>query len=181
MNTALIIVDVQNDFLPGGALAVPGGEEVIQPLINTAAEVDLVIATRDWHPFDHASFAANGGEWPVHCVAGTEGAKLHEAVYGCADVIVDKGKERAGDGYSGFEGETLRGNSLDHFLRVAGIERVLIGGLATDYCVKATAEDARERGYKVELLVDGCRGMDAESSSAVFAEFPSYSREEGVA
>src|SRR5436309_1851879 len=105
---ALIIVDVQNDFCPGGALAVPEGDAVVEPINRMAADAELVIATRDWHPADHSSFAAQGGPWPEHCVEGTPGAQLHAGLdRERIDVVVDKGRDRSTEGYSGFEGTNL--------------------------------------------------------------------------
>src|SRR4051794_16252290 len=133
MPRALVIVDFQNDFTPGGALAVAHGDE-IAPRINELAgsdDFDLVVATRDWHPADHGSFVPEGGTWPVHCVPDTPGAHLHPALDDdLVDVIVDKGQDRRTDGYSGFEQTHLAELLRDH-----GIEDVTVVGLATDYCV----------------------------------------------
>src|SRR3954451_19669712 len=137
MADALIIVDYQNDFArPDGALSVPAGEEVAEQINALAAsgEHELVIATRDWHPPDHGSFTEQGGTWPVHCVAGSPGAELHPALDAeRVDVIVDKGWDRATEGYSGFQG-----TDLEALLRARGIDRLTVVGLATDYCVKDT-------------------------------------------
>jgi nicotinamidase/pyrazinamidase len=160
MSDALVIVDFQNDFTPGGALAVPHGDEVAERLNALAAsgDYDLVVATRDWHPPDHGSFAAQGGIWPDHCVAGTPGAELHEALDAArVDVIVDKGQDRATEGYSGFDGTNLAA-----LLRERGIDRVTVAGLATDYCVRATALDALREGFQVTLDAAASRGIDAE-------------------
>jgi nicotinamidase/pyrazinamidase len=157
---ALVIVDVQNDFTPGGALAVPKGDEVAAHLNDLAASgrFDLVVATRDWHPGDHGSFEAAGGRWPEHCVAGTPGAELHPALDTARiDVIVDKGRDPATEGYSGFDG-----TDLARILRERGIDRVTVAGLATDYCVRATALDALGEGFDVTLDTAGSRGIDAE-------------------
>ena len=165
MAEALIIVDFQNDFTPpSGALAVPGGDE-IAPRLNELArsgDFDLVVATRDWHPSDHGSFAEQGGPWPVHCVADTPGAQLHPALDTSAiDVIVDKGTDPATEGYSGFEG-----TGLETLLRERGIDRVTVVGLATDYCVRATALDALREGFDVEIDRAGVRGIDAQPGDA---------------
>lgn len=153
--TAMIVVDVQNDFLPGGALGVPAGDEVVEPLVEAAEEADLVVASRDWHPADHMSFTDQGGIWPVHCVAETQGAQLHPFIEDLADAIVDKATSSDVDAYSAFQG-----TDLAEYLREQGVTRVLVGGLATDYCVKATALDAKKAGFEVELLTDASRGVD---------------------
>jgi nicotinamidase/pyrazinamidase len=159
MAQALVIVDFQNDFTPGGALAVPDGDAVAERLNALAAsgDYDLVVATRDWHPADHGSFAARGGIWPDHCVAGTPGAELHPALDTArVDVIVDKGQDPATEGYSGFDGTNLAA-----LLRERGIDRVTVAGLATDYCVRATALDALREGFAVTLDTAASRGIDA--------------------
>lgn len=155
--TALIAVDVQNDFLPGGALAVPAGDEVVQPLVKAAREADLVVASRDFHPHDHVSFAEQGGQWPVHCVAGTEGAALHPQIDRIADLVVSKATRTDRDAYSAFDGTGLAG-----ILSAQGIQRVVVGGLATDYCVRATALDAVKHGFEVVVLAEACRAVDVE-------------------
>jgi nicotinamidase/pyrazinamidase len=161
---ALVIVDFQNDFTPGGALAVPDGDAIgprVRELIDSG-RFDLVVATRDWHPGDHGSFAAAGGPWPPHCVADTLGAELHDAVpRDRVDVIVDKGTDPATEGYSGFEG-----TGLETLLRERDIDRVAIVGLATDYCVRATALDALREGFAVTVDRAGVRGIDAQPGDA---------------
>jgi nicotinamidase/pyrazinamidase len=160
MAQALVIVDFQNDFTPGGALAVPRGDEVAERLnaLAGSGNFDLVVATRDWHPPDHGSFADRGGIWPEHCVAGTPGAELHEALDTAkVDVILDKGRDPATEGYSGFDG-----TNLAELLRERGIDRITVAGLATDYCVRATALDALGEGFGVTLDTAGSRGIDAE-------------------
>ena len=154
-----MIVDFQNDFTPGGALAVPDGDAIAERLNALAAsgDYDLVVATRDWHPADHGSFAARGGIWPEHCVAGTPGAELHPGLDAArVDVIVDKGQDPATEGYSGFDGTNLAA-----LLRERGIDRVTVAGLATDYCVRATALDALREGFAVTLDAAASRGIDA--------------------
>jgi nicotinamidase/pyrazinamidase len=161
MAEALVIVDFQNDFTPGGALAVPHGDEVAERLnaLAGSGDFDLVVATRDWHPADHGSFEARGGIWPEHCVAGTPGAELHPALDAArVDVIVDKGRDPATEGYSGFDG-----TDLGALLRERGIDRVTVAGLATDYCVRATALDALREGFAVTLDTAASRGIDAEA------------------
>jgi nicotinamidase/pyrazinamidase len=157
---ALVIVDFQNDFCPGGALAVPEGD-AIADRINALAgsgEFDLVVATRDWHPPDHGSFAEQGGPWPVHCVAGTPGAELHEALDRAPiDVIVDKGQDPGTEGYSGFEG-----TDLASLLHERGTDHVTVVGLATDYCVKNTALDALRQGFAVTVDSTAARGVEVE-------------------
>lgn len=157
---ALIVVDVQRDFLPGGSLAVAGGDAVIAPLngwlSRFAAAGRPLFATRDWHPPDHCSFRAQGGPWPPHCVAGTAGAEFPAALQlPAAARIVSKAMTRDRDAYSGFAG-----TDLDAQLRVAGVRRVFVGGLATDYCVLNTVLDARRLGYAVVLLSDAVRAVD---------------------
>src|SRR2546430_16164746 len=150
MAKALIIVDYQNDFNPpNGALAVPGGDAIADRLNELAADdrYEVVIATRDWHPPDHESFAEQGGPWPVHCVADSKGAQLHPALDADrVQVIVDKGQDPGTEGYSGFEG-----TNLGELLRERGIDRITVVGLATDYCVKNTALDALREGFQVDL------------------------------
>jgi len=160
MPEALVIVDFQNDFSPGGALAVPHGDEIAAHLnaLMASGDYDLVVATRDWHPADHGSFTARGGIWPDHCVAGTPGAELHPALDAArVDVIVDKGQDPATEGYSGFDGTDLAA-----LLRDRGIDRVTVAGLATDYCVRATALDALREGFAVTLDSAGSRGIDVQ-------------------
>ena len=160
MSRALVIVDFQNDFCPGGALAVPDGDAIAPWLNDLAAsgEYDLVVATRDWHPPDHGSFAEHGGPWPVHCVAGTPGAELHHALDPTPlDAVVDKGQARDTEGYSGFEGTGLAG-----LLRDRGVDHVTVVGLATDYCVKNTALDALREGFSVTVDSTATRGVDLE-------------------
>ncbi len=155
---ALIVVDVQNDFCPGGALAVDEGDQVVEPLNRMAAEHELVVATRDWHPPDHASFETEGGPWPVHCVRDTPGAQFHPAMDEIAvEAVVDVGRARDDEGYSGFEN-----SDLARILRDREAREVYVCGLATDYCVRATALEAIEEGFGVEVDLDGVRGIDAQ-------------------
>ena len=152
---ALIAVDVQRDFLPGGALGVTGGDVVVGPLLELAARFRLRIATRDFHPPDHCSFVAQGGPWPPHCVIGTLGAGLHSAIDAIADIIVSKGSNRDVEQYSGFDAPGLAA-----LLRARDVGHVVIGGLATDYCVRATALAARREGFAVTIAVDAVRAVD---------------------
>jgi nicotinamidase/pyrazinamidase len=160
MGEALVIVDFQNDFAPGGALAVPQGDEIaarLHELIDTG-RFDLVVATRDWHPPEHGSFAAAGGPWPPHCVAGSSGAELHSALDASqVDVVLDKGIDPGTEGYSGFDG-----TDLANLLRDRGIDRITVAGLATDYCVRATALDALREGFEVTVDTAGSRGIEAQ-------------------
>ncbi len=160
---ALIVVDLQNDFLPGGALAVPGGDRVIAPLnhyIERFHRAHLpVVATRDWHPENHCSFFEQGGTWPPHCIAGTEGAAFADTLELPADaVIVSKADSPERDAYSGFQG-----TDLAERLRQMGVHRLFIGGLATDYCVLNTVMDALREAFEVFLLTDAIGAVEAES------------------
>lgn len=160
MARALVIVDFQNDFTPGGALAVPEGDTIAGRINELAAsgDYDLVVATRDWHPADHSSFAEQGGPWPVHCVAGTQGAQLHPALDQTRiDITVDKGQAVDTNGYSGFEG-----TDLEAILREREITQVTVVGLATDYCVKNTALDALGAGFQVTVDSGAVRGVEVE-------------------
>jgi nicotinamidase/pyrazinamidase len=162
---ALLVVDVQNDFCAGGALAVPGGDEVIPVLNRLAAMAGAlgmpVYASRDWHPPDSRHFLAHGGRWPVHCVAGTDGARLHaDLELPPGALIVSKGVGPEDEGYSAFDGSIAGRGSLLADLRARGINELVIGGLATDYCVRATALDARRHGLDVVVVSDGIRAVD---------------------
>jgi nicotinamidase/pyrazinamidase len=163
---ALIVVDLQVDFCPGGALPVPDGDAVV-PGANRALAATgwLTVATRDWHPPDHCSFAPQGGIWPVHCVAGTPGAAFHPAL----DMrrvrwVIDKATTRDAEAYSGFQGTDLAAR-----LRAGGIRRLFVCGLATDYCVKATALDGRQAGFEVVLLTDAARGVEVHEGECAAA------------
>ena len=158
MARALVIVDFQNDFTPGGALGVRDGDAIAGRIdaLARSGDYDLVVATRDWHPPDHGSFAAQGGPWPEHCVQGTPGAELHDALdRALVDVVVDKGRDPATEGYSGFEA-----TGLEQLLRERGIDDVTIVGLATDYCVKNTALDALRAGFGVTVDSTAVRAVD---------------------
>lgn len=178
----LIIVDVQNDFVDGGALAVPGGSELV-PIINrlqTAPFYDLIVATQDWHPASHASFAANhpGRKpfavidlhglpqtlWPVHCVQDTPGADFAPGLDRARwDRVFQKGTDAEIDSYSGFfDNGHRRATGLGDYLRERGVQEVHVVGLATDYCVKFTALDACGLGLRVRLLTDACRGVEIQ-------------------
>jgi nicotinamidase/pyrazinamidase len=160
---ALLVVDVQNDFTPGGALAVTDGDAVV-PRINELIDgggFDLVVATRDWHPPDHGSFDTHDppGTWPVHCVAGTPGAELHPGLHRDGiDVVVDKGTDVDTEGYSAFQGTDLAA-----LLRARGITELTVTGLATDYCVRATALDGLAQGFTVNVSEAATRGVEVRS------------------
>ncbi len=180
MKRALVLVDLQNDFLPGGALAVPEGDQVL-PLANQLQpRFDLVVATQDWHPPEHGSFAANhpgkqvgdlvqlaGASqilWPVHCVQHTRGAELsaelHTDRLAC---IFFKGTDPLIDSYSGFfDNGHLRATGLGDYLQEQGVEAVFVLGLATDYCVRHTALDATQLGFATTLILDACRGVNLQ-------------------
>ncbi len=159
---ALLLVDVQNDFLPGGSLAVPVADQILEPLNRWIARFSTaglpIIATRDWHPPNHCSFAAQGGPWPPHCIAGSPGAEFGAGLRLPADTpitLIAKGTDPGADAYSGFEG-----TDLDARLRAAGVRRLFVGGLATDYCVLNTVLDARRSGYEVVLLERAIRPVE---------------------
>jgi nicotinamidase/pyrazinamidase len=155
--SAVICVDVQNDFLPGGSLAVSNGDAVIPELVNAILNIspEWVICTRDWHPADHCSFKENGGIWPTHCVKGTHGAMVATELTNLAEVMISKGMYADKEAYSGFDG-----TRLNQLLTVLEIEEVYIGGLATDYCVSATVLDSLENGFKTFVIEDACRAVN---------------------
>jgi nicotinamidase/pyrazinamidase len=177
-DAALILVDLQNDFLPGGALPVPDGDAVVPMANQLQTCFDLVIATQDWHPTNHVSFAANhpgkkvgdvidvDGQpqmlWPVHCVQNTQGADFPPALNRDHIAhVIQKGTDPRIDSYSGFfDNGHKRGTGLGNFLHDRDVVKVFLAGLATDYCVKFTALDARRLGFEVVLLADACRGID---------------------
>lgn len=184
---ALILVDIQNDFLPGGALAVPDGDAVVPVANALMPRFSLVVATQDWHPAGHGSFAAQhpgrapgqvitlGGVpqvlWPTHCVQHTRGAEfaagLERARIGRVFV---KGTDPEIDSYSGFfDNGRRKATGLGEFLREAGVDEVTVLGLATDYCVKFTALDALSLGLRVQLVVDGCRGVELQAGDCARA------------
>lgn len=174
---ALILVDIQNDFLPGGTLAVPNGNEVVPVANQLIPKFDLVVATQDWHPANHGSFASqhsaeigdvmdlNGLDqimWPDHCVQGTAGAEFASELIMTDSVrVFPKGTDPTIDSYSGFfDNGKRRATGLGDFLKSAGIDHVIVLGLATDYCVKFTALDAVDLGFRTTLVEDGCRGVN---------------------
>ncbi|GAB4383289.1 bifunctional nicotinamidase/pyrazinamidase [Albidovulum sp.] len=181
---ALIVIDVQNDFCPGGALAVAGGDEVVPRINALMDEFAVKVLTQDWHPADHASFAANhpGAEafsltempygpqvlWPVHCVQGTAGAAFHPALRtDPADLILRKGFRAAIDSYSAFfENDHRTPTGLDGYLKSRGVRELTLVGLATDFCVAYSALDAARLGFGVTVLEAACRAIDLDGSLA---------------
>lgn len=165
MSRSLLIVDVQKDFCSGGSLAVPGGDEVATPLSRLASVIadagGLVVASRDWHPPDSRHFVGGGGSWPPHCVRETEGAGFHPDLRLPPDaIVISKGIGRDEDGYSAFEGRDPRGRLLGEILDQARVEKLYVGGLATDHCVRASVLDALSEGFEVQLLADAIRAVD---------------------
>jgi nicotinamidase/pyrazinamidase len=180
----LIVVDVQNDFCPGGALAVPHGDEVIAIVNSLAARFRNVVLTQDWHPVGHSSFASShpgkkpfesialpyGTQvlWPDHCVQGTKGAEFHPALRAPhAALVLRKGADRAIDSYSTFyENDRRTPTGLFGYLRERGLTRLFLAGLAFDFCVRYSAEDARREGFDAFVIEDACRGIDIDGSVA---------------
>lgn len=171
---ALVIVDLQNDFCPGGSLAVPGGDEIV-PVVNRLMPFfETVVATRDWHPENHCSFIVNGGSWPVHCIIYSKGAAFHPGLErGYVLQIFSKGYHQYRDDYSGFAGISGYGwderlaprflaeqHILDRYLKNWGRKRIFVVGLATDYCVKATVLDGLKLGFEVVVIEDGIRAVN---------------------
>ncbi|ETX29619.1 bifunctional nicotinamidase/pyrazinamidase [Roseivivax isoporae] len=185
---ALIVIDVQNDFCPGGALAVPQGDRVVAGINALMDEVQAVVLTQDWHPAGHSSFAsehegrapfdtvrmAYGPQvlWPDHCVQGSEGAAFHPALdTDRADLVIRKGFRPGIDSYSAFfENDHATPTGLEGYLRSRGIERLLLAGLATDFCVRFSAEDAARLGFAVTVREALCRGIDLDGSVAAARE-----------
>lgn len=181
---ALIVIDVQNDFCPGGALAVAGGDEILPRINGLMAEFATIVLTQDWHPATHASFAANhpgaapfsltgmpyGPQvlWPTHCVQGTDGAAFHGALNtDPAQMVIRKGFRPWIDSYSAFfENDRTTPTGLEGYLRNRGVTSVKLVGLATDYCVAYSALDAARLGFKATVLMDACRAIDLDGSLA---------------
>jgi nicotinamidase/pyrazinamidase len=154
---ALIVVDVQNDFCAGGALAVPGAEGILDNVNRLLPRFQHVLATKDWHPANHSSFKEQGGPWPPHCVEDTPGAEFHPALESpLIEKTFHKGSDVAAPGYSGFEG-----TDLAEELRSRGVRRVFTCGLATDYCVKETTVAAREAGFQAVAVTDAMSAVNA--------------------
>lgn len=166
---ALLIVDVQNDFLPGGSLAVPGGNQIV-PVINQYVGLMIdaglpIFASKDWHPKNHCSFTNQGGQWPEHCVQNTYGAEFSSDLELPGNtVVILKGSDTAQDAYSAFQGTALK-----TFLRKRGVKRVLVCGLATDYCVFKTVMDALKEGFQVTVLMDAVRAVNIHPNDGDFA------------
>jgi nicotinamidase/pyrazinamidase len=196
MSQALIVVDVQNDFCPGGALAVAGGDAIVPGINALMARFPAVVLTQDWHPADHSSFAANrpgaapfsvvempyGPQvlWPVHCVQGSGGAAFHRDLQtDRAQMVVRKGFRAAIDSYSAFfENDHATPTGLDGYLRARGVDAVTLVGLATDFCVAFSALDAARLGYSVTVEMELCRAIDLDGSLAAMRE---RMRDAGVA
>ena len=172
---ALLVVDVQNDFCAGGALAVPDGDRVVEPinrLLSRCADGGIpIFASRDWHPAGSRHFADHGGPWPVHCVADTAGAAFHPGLDLPADArIVSKGQAPDTDGYSAFEGTLPDGTRLGEALAAGGVRELVVCGLATDYCVRASVLDAVRLGLRVEVVSDAIAAVDAAGGRRAAAE-----------
>jgi len=163
MRKALIVVDVQNDFCPGGSLAVAQGDEVVAPLNKLMKEFldrgEPVYKTRDWHPEKTKHFAIYGGTWPIHCVQNTRGAEFHSDLLDDPRItVISKGFDERADGYSGFDG-----TQLAQLLRDEEVKEIWVGGLATDYCVKETVIDGVHNGFKVKALADAMRAVNVKT------------------
>ncbi|MBI2186099.1 MAG: nicotinamidase [Acidobacteria bacterium] len=172
--SALLIVDVQRDFCPGGALAAPAGDRVVEPLNRyvdeAAAQGWPVYASRDWHPPVTRHFRQYGGEWPVHCVEHTAGAEFHPGLrLPSRAIVISKGQSAEKPGYSAFEGTTSDGRTLVDDLRARGVDHLYVGGIATDYCVKHSVLDARRAGFDVTVLGDAIAGVDVQPGDSARA------------
>jgi len=156
----LLVVDAQNDFMPGGSLAVNEGDQIVPVINKIRGKFDKMFATRDWHPEKHCSFAQQGGPWPVHCVQNTQGSELHKELT-TPDLIVDKGLDLDIDSYSAFfDNERKKATGLTEILKVFGVTELYVAGLALDYCVKFTALDAVSEGFKTILIEDCTRPVN---------------------
>lgn len=162
---ALLIVDVQKDFMPGGALAVPDGDKIVSYIKEAKKRYDFIVWTKDWHPVDHCSFKENGGIWPKHCVKESRGSELHKDLeVGQGEYVVIKGTDKRFDSYSAFKDEGNNDTGLAILLKNKNIDEVHICGLATEYCVKYTARDALNLGFKVSIMVHGTRHINEEDA-----------------
>ena len=187
-NSALIVIDVQNDFCPGGALAVPGGDEILPPVNRLIAAFDHVVLTQDWHPIGHSSFASShAGQapfgsirmpygdqtlWPDHCVQGTAGAEFHRGLaWTKAELVIRKGFRQAIDSYSAFyENDRTTPTGLAGYLHERGFGKLVLVGLATDFCVAYSALDAVRLGFDTTVALDACRAIDLGGSLAAAEE-----------
>ena len=170
LDAALILVDIQNDFCPGGALAVNEGDQIVPAVNLLIPEFPLVISTQDWHPPNHISFKEQGGPWPPHCVQGTRGAELHSDLK--TDTIAHyfrKASSPDKDDYSEFAGKDDRGRSLDEVLRSHGVKKLYAVGLATDYCVLETVIDGLRHGYEVYAVTDAMRAVNVNPADGAEA------------
>jgi nicotinamidase/pyrazinamidase len=169
-DAALILVDIQNDFCPGGALGVRGGDEIIPVVNQLISAFPLVIASQDWHPANHISFKAQGGPWESHCVQNSHGADFHRDLdQRNIRLIFHKAFTQDRDAYSAFEGIDQDGRSLDVALKDLGVKKIYIAGLATDYCVRATALDGLKNGYEVFVIEDAVRGVEVKEGDGMRA------------
>ena len=165
LDAALILVDIQNDFCPGGALAVNEGDQIVPVVNRLMPRFPLVLSTQDWHPVNHISFRERGGPWPPHCVQGTRGAELHSDLK--TDTIAHyfrKASSPDNDDYSEFAGKDDRGRALDEILRSYGVKKVYVAGLATDYCVLETVLDGLKHGYEVYAVTDAMRAVNVNAA-----------------
>lgn len=181
MSHALLVIDVQNDFCPGGALAVPDGDAIVSGINGMMDDFDAVVLTQDWHPAGHSSFASSHSDkepfevtempygpqvlWPDHCIQGSDGAGFHADLRTDADLIIRKGFRSSIDSYSGFfENDRETPTGLEGYLRTRGISQLTLVGLATDFCVNFTAVDAASLGFQVTVKLDACRAIDLDGS-----------------
>ncbi|SEK94161.1 bifunctional nicotinamidase/pyrazinamidase [Pacificibacter marinus] len=185
-NHALIVIDVQNDFCPGGALAVSGGDEIVAGVNALMDDFSVVILTQDWHPREHSSFASSHSAepfttfeapygtqvlWPDHCIQGTDGAAFHPALRTDGDLIIRKGYTPSIDSYSAFfENDKTTPTGLEGYLHTRGIDTVTLVGLALDYCVNFSAQDAAKLGFKTTVITKLCRAIDPTTESAARAD-----------
>ncbi len=171
---ALLIVDVQNDFCPGGTLAVPEGDRII-PILNKYIKIFSkkklpIFASRDWHPKESKHFKKFGGVWPKHCIQNTRGARFHPHLKLAKEtIILSKGMDPDKDSYSAFQAVDTNGTEFLELLRTHGIDELFVGGLATDYCVKSSVLDALKLGFRVKLLIDAIKGVNIKPQDSEYA------------